>query len=454
MVEYKVVIGKNFGDEGKGALVNLLCRNGKSLVVRCNGGAQAGHTVEEEDFRFVFHQLGSGSLQGCPVFWGKRFLPDLYKLDEEVEQFCVETARICEGERLRIQNNATRQAEDSGLEQRLPVIYADPECECVTVYDVILNSLAEQLRGEDRHGSCGMGIYETVLRSQLPEYRLLLGDFAVSNVAQIEARLRQIRDGYARPRMKELLSVHSAEAALGRCLSEDGEKRWDSKITEWLQIMEDDNVPRNAAQVMWENCQRYVKLTTWQQLWPKYERIVFENAQGLMLDWDNEEYGPHLTASHTGLKNVTELLGECVGGGSEAAIDAQADRGGQPSLEVCYVTRTYVTRHGAGRLDHEYPREKLIPGFYDQTNVYNPWQGELRCGKHPAGDEFFRYIRQDLKWLEGLAVMPQITIYLSHLDETGGEVLFANERISPKELEQRCALQGIKLQLLDHSRKI
>lgn len=454
MVEYKVVIGKNFGDEGKGALVNLLCRNGKALVVRSNGGAQAGHTVEEEDFRFVFHQLGSGSLQGCPVFWGKRFLPDLYKLDEEVEQFCAEAVRICEGEKLRKLHNGTGKAEDSGLEQRLPVIYADPECECVTVYDVILNSLAEQLRGEDRHGSCGMGIYETVLRSQLPEYRLLLDDFAVSNVAQIEARLRQIRDGYARPRMKELLSVNSEGAALDWDLLEGGEKRWDSEITQWIQIMEDDNVPRNAAQVMWESFQRYVKLTTWQQLWPKFERIVFENAQGLMLDWDNEGYGPHLTASHTGLKNVAELLGESLGGGSETAIDARADRDGQTSLEVCYVTRTYVTRHGAGRLDHEYPREKLTPGFHDKTNVYNPWQGELRYGKHPAGDGFFRYIRQDLKWLEGLAVTPQTTIYLSHLDETGGEVLFANERISPEELEKRCALHGIKLQLLDHNRKI
>ena len=60
MKEVKIVIGKNFGDEGKGAAVDRLCCDKNALVVRHNGGAQAGHTVEEGDFRFVFHQLGSG----------------------------------------------------------------------------------------------------------------------------------------------------------------------------------------------------------------------------------------------------------------------------------------------------------------------------------------------------------------------------------------------------------
>ena len=55
MKEIKVVIGKNFGDEGKGATVHRLCKGKKALVVRHNGGAQAGHTVEDGRFRFVFH---------------------------------------------------------------------------------------------------------------------------------------------------------------------------------------------------------------------------------------------------------------------------------------------------------------------------------------------------------------------------------------------------------------
>ncbi|MDE7285341.1 MAG: hypothetical protein K2N55_00655 [Lachnospiraceae bacterium] len=44
---------------------------------------------------------------------------------------------------------------------RFATVYADPDCACTTVYDVLLNSLPEQLRAKDRHGSCGMGIFET-----------------------------------------------------------------------------------------------------------------------------------------------------------------------------------------------------------------------------------------------------------------------------------------------------
>src|SRR5574344_824022 len=130
MREIKVVIGKNFGDEGKGMTVDCLCRDSHALVVRHNGGAQAGHTVEDGDFRFVFHQLGSGSRWGCPTYWSKTFLPDLLKLSEEAESFRQEA--LCKLDRdLRVK------------------IYAHPYCTCTTVYDVLLNSLIEQLRGKD-----------------------------------------------------------------------------------------------------------------------------------------------------------------------------------------------------------------------------------------------------------------------------------------------------------------
>ena len=63
------VIGANYGDEGKGRLVDwLVARHGTdSVVVRSNGGAQAGHTVglAEGQPRHVFHHLGSGTLRGA-----------------------------------------------------------------------------------------------------------------------------------------------------------------------------------------------------------------------------------------------------------------------------------------------------------------------------------------------------------------------------------------------------
>ena len=52
---------------------------------------------------------------------------------------------------------------------------------------------------------------------------------------------------------------------------------------------------------------------------------------------------------------------------------------GYKSYEVCYVTRSYLTRHGAGRLDGECPKEKISDKIAeDKTNTKNQHQGALR----------------------------------------------------------------------------
>ena len=59
-----VIADLGFGDAGKGTITDFLVRRFEvSLVVRYNGGAQAGHTVETSDGRhFTFAQFGSGTL--------------------------------------------------------------------------------------------------------------------------------------------------------------------------------------------------------------------------------------------------------------------------------------------------------------------------------------------------------------------------------------------------------
>lgn len=399
MVEVKAVIGKNFGDEGKGQTVNLLCRGKSALVVRHNGGAQSGHTVEEGDFRFVFHQLGSGSYQGCPTYWAGTFLPDLLKLGEEMEDY----TRIVE--------------KDS---RGLPVhtIYADPDCACTTVYDVLLNSLTEQLRGKDKHGSCGMGIFETVLRIREKSFALRLRDFEGTDSAKIAGILQHIRDNYTIPRVKTLRDQYSSQFTL-------------PEIRRWTELIMDDNVLYNSAEIMCENYRKYVIPADWSRMTEQYHAIVFESGQGLMLDWDNEEYSPHLTASHTGMKNVAVLLKE---------LELGHNTSTPYSLEIIYVSRTYVTRHGAGRLDHECPGEAINPEMTDRTNVFNPWQDHLRYARHPRGDEFFRYIRKDLDWLkELLPHLPfSVALYLTHLDETQGKVIFSDGDVSFEDFCRYC----------------
>ena len=58
-----LVVGAQFGDEGKGKVVDLLVeRAGVGTVVRYNGGANAGHTIVLKDGRFALHQVPSGIL--------------------------------------------------------------------------------------------------------------------------------------------------------------------------------------------------------------------------------------------------------------------------------------------------------------------------------------------------------------------------------------------------------
>lgn len=388
MKKIKIVIGKNFGDEGKGAAVYRFCKGNRAIVVRHNGGAQAGHTVEDGSFRFVFHQLGSGSSLGCPTYWSHTFLPDLLKLGDEATELgaCF-----------------------------IGTVYAHPDCACTTIYDVLLNSIAEQLRGNAKHGSCGMGIYETVLRSREADFILRLKEVDGLSLTELVEKLRLIRDNYAGLRLQELLHSNKNNGT-------------PQAVQSWLEIFYDDNVLWNAAEEMYSNFRKYVKLTQWEEMIHKYDTIVIENAQGLMLDEDNEEYYPHLTPSHTGLHNVVELL-EVL---EKEKLEYEA--------EIAYITRTYVTRHGAGRLDYECRKEDINPDMTDRTNVPNPWQDALRYGKHPAGEEFFRYIKRDLLHLQqgGHQARASVKLHLTHLDETDDKIVFADESMEFAQFQKFC----------------
>ena len=70
-----VVIGANFGDEGKGLITDFEVRRTKARVVsRFNGGAQAGHTVHMGDKRHVFGHISSGAFAGAFTYLSSDFL--------------------------------------------------------------------------------------------------------------------------------------------------------------------------------------------------------------------------------------------------------------------------------------------------------------------------------------------------------------------------------------------
>lgn len=361
---FSVVIGKGFGDEGKGMAVDFLsARHKKVLVIRHNGGAQSGHTVEWPDKRFVFHELSSGSFRHADTLWADTYFPDLYKLGEEIAAF----------------------RDAAGF---VPNVYADVNASVTIIDDVLLNMAAEESRGADRHGSCGMGIYEAQCRSDAG-FAITVGELFKWNERELVDRLQEIRDNYLSTRLEEL----------GLCGREPGE---------YGQLLQDSSVLENFAREIIENRKYIEPVWDMASFITRYEGVVFENGQGLLLDSENETYSPHVTASRTGLLNPCTFLQQ---------LHFNLD-------EVVYVTRSYVTRHGAGPLPNECERTALGMVEEDQTNLENTWQGKLRYARHEEVQEFVRHIEEDFQNIDRCnMVSPVCSLMVTHLNETKNCIL-------------------------------
>ncbi|MFQ6045659.1 MAG: adenylosuccinate synthase [Gemmatimonadales bacterium] len=81
-----VVVGVQWGDEGKGKIVDVLSERA-DVVIRYQGGANAGHTVVKGDGQFILHQIPSGILQpGTRCLIGNGVVLDPETLIEEVSE--------------------------------------------------------------------------------------------------------------------------------------------------------------------------------------------------------------------------------------------------------------------------------------------------------------------------------------------------------------------------------
>lgn len=79
------VIGSQWGDEGKGKITDYLAE-GANIVVRYQGGANAGHTIKIDDEVFALHLLPSGILRkDVTAVIGNGMVLDLDRLEEEFE---------------------------------------------------------------------------------------------------------------------------------------------------------------------------------------------------------------------------------------------------------------------------------------------------------------------------------------------------------------------------------
>lgn len=249
----KAIIGAGYGDEGKGNTVNKLC-NESSLIVRFNGGAQAGHTVIHNGIRHVFSSFGSGTLRGAPTHLSRffvchplEFLSELYSL------------------------------RSNGI---LPHITVSPECYLTTPYDVILNAIIEEYRGVNRHGSVGLGFGETIERCE----NHYITQVKSINYPKFKKRLKRIRDEWVPFRLNRFgLSL--------------------DQFPHYHKIIYGEHLLNNFV----EDCQTFLKyIELCQDETRMCLDMVFEGAQGLMLDAKCCNF-PYVTRSRTGLTNVLTL---------------------------------------------------------------------------------------------------------------------------------------------------
>lgn len=315
----KVVIGANFGDEGKGLMTDYFChqsalRGESSLVVLHNGGAQRGHTVVTPDGkRHVFHHFGSGAFVGAPTYIHGTFIVNPIIFRQEWDEL-----------------------KSMGV---TPKVYVHPACRVTTPYDMIVNQIIEEARGDAKHGSCGCGIFETIKRCNTREL------LSVGRLCR-DANLADFMMSDTKEYLYERLANESIELT-----------------DRWRNIIEADGIVTHYMDDL-DFMMNHIHLSYLFEILP-YDCVIFEGGQGLLLDRNNKEYFPHLTPSHTGIKNPLDII---------TSRDSFTD------IEVCYVTRTYLTRHGAGRIDGECSKELINPDMVDATNVPNPHQGSLRYG--------------------------------------------------------------------------
>jgi adenylosuccinate synthase len=309
-----ILVDLGFGDCGKGATTDALVRRtGAELVVRYNGGCQAGHGVQLPDGRrHTFSQFGAGTLAGARTYLGPGFI------------FCPAKFRREAAGLARL-----------GIPAAQELVTIHPDTLVTTFYHGKLNQIRELARGSDRHGSCGYGIGETRKYAiEHPGDAIYITD--LNNPRQLQRKLAGLRE-YFLGEISALLGTGAAlrPDVIGAC----------------------DMLPSELIRMELHGGDISISETL-----PHCDTAIFEGAQGVLLDqWNG--FHPNTTWSDTTAVPALDIV-SCV-----------------PELEyscVLGITRTFLTRHGAGPLP-TYERA-LTDSLRDPGNPANAWQGSMRAG--------------------------------------------------------------------------
>ncbi len=304
------VVGLQWGDEGKGKVVDILAEQ-SDIVVRYSGGANAGHTVVVDDTSFALHLLPSGVIRpGTECVIANGVVVDPEVLLEEIGMLAKKNISV---------NGRVHISESAHV---------------VLDYHKAEDRLREEALGKAKLGTTIRGIGPCYADKVGRSYAVRMADFR--NLQTLREKLNRIVD-YKNKVFGALYNAQPIDA--GQIFSKC--EKYAEKLGGFLS---------NTTQYLHESI-------------TKGKRILFEGAQGAMLDLDHGTF-PFVTSSNS------SSLGMPAGCGVPARL---VDR-------FVGVAKAYTTRVGAGPFPTELENE-IGQYIRDRGHEYGTTTGRpRRCG--------------------------------------------------------------------------
>ncbi|MCY4050920.1 MAG: adenylosuccinate synthase [Gammaproteobacteria bacterium] len=272
-----VLLGVQWGDEGKGKIVDLLTENADA-VVRFQGGHNAGHTLVIEGKKTVLHLIPSGAMrEGIECLIGNGVVVDLHHLIQEIDNL---------------------QKRDITISERLMI---SPGCALIMPYHVVLDRIRDQARGKSAIGTTGRGI----------------GPCYEDKIARRGLRVADLLDEQNfSGKLEQVMEYHNFMIS----------NYYHAKPVDYRNTLETMLATREVILPMAGDVS--ARLNT---LCQEGKSVIFEGAQGMMLDIDHGTY-PYVTSSNT----------------VAAAASVGSGIGIAQVGEVVGVIKAYTTRVGSG----------------------------------------------------------------------------------------------------------
>ncbi len=287
-----VLVGAQWGDEGKGKVVDRYAERA-DWVVRYQGGNNAGHTLVVDGVTTILHLVPSGILHGhvkCAI--GNGVVVDPKVLQEELQMLATKGI---------------------ATEDRLFVSYG---AHLILPYHKRLDLAREAMRGVDRIGTTGRGI-GPAYEDKIARRGVRIAD--LTDRDRVNALIRQ--------RLTELNAILAAHNAPAHRPYTEAETA--SMVDELVECGE-------ALRPFFANVGEMLHDAV-----AANERVLFEGAQGVLLDIDHGTY-PYVTSSNTVASNAATGTGV----------------GAHHLSSVIGVMKAYTTRVGSGPFPTELDDEQ------------------------------------------------------------------------------------------------